>query len=859
MVIYADLLNKTACVSTSGDAFRFPDMLAGDRIEHSVRFLEKVGTKYVEVQLPVAALRASIGAIDARPDSGQFTFKVGSEAASASNTTTKLSWDASAATVQAALNAVADKPGQFVVDFAEGTYRISIQSFASFALAVRENTLSPLSAIRLNAVSTDGRFYYTARATQLPVTFTDTTRLRLPNPPTISTVQDGATDPSGVVAWNEIQALFVPPDFRGTYQLRRDLAKTSLLDHLDGPAELQTALNAMLRFENGTVKVTNPTANTAHIEFQGDLEGSNLDPLIVAVTSHAPADLTWTLDLSTLRIRELMDLYPTITVPYEVEADIYNVAGNPSSGTYTIKLWSQNVTIKRPLIWPELATVQEIDWLRPPNAVSYNPFDFSQILTGSQQAVVAGMTSGTVHAIAHNFGTPAVQVSVREAHDGGQLLNPDEYSVAFPSLNEAVITLNEEPATPLVAHLIGIGPASAFQSHTHGIHQITQLQDILDQLGERVARLESLIGRPDFMTIITSGNKAAQFKLPDIGEILPDRAIIGAVTNVTSQVSYGGEGKGTQIVGGTDLEERLRDEEAERKRIAAEQEAAARAQAEAAKKAAEELAARTAVSTGSIIARMTFPEYTATYPSLRGGGRLPFLLPALKDTTITDTTVLPASPVVGVYRNAGGASLLLPPANGRKSQAVVPEAYFAWDGRMFYRVIKRGDHFYPQEMERVLWRALVRDDVLPPGAIAHANFDLTLDLRAGGPDAASTDTPRLDVGAQYLIIFDYLETTDLTGAPNIGAASAPVTIGEFRIPLSAARMTNRFGVRLARSTAESSSEAFGLNRTISGPSLPANFALRCHLSCFDVDDSTADPRGSLTVSMPGAVLTIEKT
>lgn len=855
MILYADLQRRRACSTPAGEPMTFPDFLAGDTIEHSVRFLDTVDGRFVETDLPVAALRASIGAKDARPESGAFRLKVGPAAASPANSTVPLPWDVTAAAMQAALNAVSDGPHDFVVDFAEGTYTVNRQGGEPFSLGAVHNELSPLAALRLNAIEADDRFHTTLRATQLPVLLTDSTRFTLPDPPSIATVQDGGADPSGVVMWNEIQALRVPVDFRGTYQLRRGLAKTALLDPLDGPEQIKAALDTLLRYEGGTVTVTNPETAVAHIEFRGDLAGANLDPLEVVVTSSAPPDLTWTLDLSTRRLRELMDLYEAITVPYEVEADIYREPGNPASGTFTIKLWSQDITIRRPLIWPELATVREIDWLRPPNAVSYHPFDYSQVLTGSQQAQIVSITMGTVHAIHHNFGSPAVGVIVREEHSGGRMLGTDEYVVTYPSNDEVVITLSEEPTGPLVALLQGTGPASAFQDHTHGIHQITQLQDILDQLGERVSRLESLVGRPDFVTIVQSGNKGAQFKLPDIGEILPDRSTIGSALNLASQVTLD---KGTQIVGGTDLEELRRAEEAERKRLAAEQEAAAKAQAEAARKAAEELAARTTVNTGNLISRMTFPEYSATYPALRGT-RLPFLLPALKDATVTDTTTIPSTPSVGVYRNDGTAPLLLPPANARKLQTVPPGDWFGWDGRMFYRAIKREDHFYPREMERVLWKAVFREELLPAGSVAYANFDLTLDLRAGGPDAVSTDAPRLDVGAQYLLVFDCVETTDVAGAPNIGTASAPLTIGEFRIPLSAARMTNRFGVRLTRSATGCASEAFGLNRTIPGPGLPPSFALRCRLSCFDVDDSTADPRGTLGVTMPGVVLTIEKT
>lgn len=856
MILYADLQRKRVCSSPSGEQLVFPEFLAGDTVEHSVRFLDTVDGRFVEKDLPVAALRVSVGARDARPESGSFRLKVGPAAASPSNTTAPLPWDATAAAVQAALNSVADGPGDFVADFVEGTYSVERQGGQQFSLVVAHNDLSPLSVLRIAAVEADARYYVTLRPTQLPVIFTDSTRLTLPGAPAVSTVQDGGADASAVVMWNEIQSLRVPADFRGTFQLRRGLAKTALLDPLDGPEQIKAALDNLLRFEGGSVAVTNPETGIAYIEFRGDLAGTDLEPLEVVVTSSAPPDLTWTLDLSTRRLRELMDLYEAITVPYEAEADIYREAGNPSAGTYTIKLWSQDVTIRRPLIWPELATVQEIDWLRPPNAVAYHAFDYSQVLTGSQQAVTAAMVSGTVHAVAHNLGTPAVQVIVREAHNGGRLLRPDEYSVAFPSLDEAVITLAEEPAAPLVAHLVGVGPASAFQSHTHTIRQVTMLQDTLDQLGERVSRLESLVGRPETVTVVQSGNDSATFVIPDIGEVLPDRAVMESVTTVTSQVSSDSTNK-TSVVEGTDLQEQKKAEEAERVRREAEEAARKKAEDEAAKKAADELAARTSISTGSIITRLAFPEYSATYPPLRGT-KLPLLLAAQRNTSPQGVSSLPLSPSANVYRNTGTSDILLPGGNGRKSQPCHAGDYFAWDGRMFYRAAKRGDIYYPAEMERTLWRAVL-GSLMPRGSIACAAFDLALELKAGGPEAAQSESPRLDIGAQYMLVFEAVPITDETGSPNIGSGGTPVVLGEYRIPVSAAKMSNAFGVKLARSSSgESSSQTSGLNSTTNGPALPDNFALRCRLTCFDADDTTPDPRGTITVTMPATVLTVEK-
>ena len=81
--------------------------------------------------------------------------------------------------------------------------------------------------------------------------------------------RSGSTD--GGFKQNEVQALIVPADFKGTYYLRWDFRTTKLLRIEDGPQEIAAALNRMFTGGAGRFDVSNPEANHAYIEFTGEL------------------------------------------------------------------------------------------------------------------------------------------------------------------------------------------------------------------------------------------------------------------------------------------------------------------------------------------------------------------------------------------------------------------------------------------------------------------------------------------------------------------------------------------------------------------------------------------------------------
>src|SRR5947208_2609509 len=80
--------------------------------------------------------------------------------------------------------------------------------------------------------------------------------LQLPPPPSISTVRDGGE--TAGVPFNELQQLYIPPDFRGAYTIKKGYQRTALISPDASADEIQATLEAA--FGAGNFVVTLPTS-----------------------------------------------------------------------------------------------------------------------------------------------------------------------------------------------------------------------------------------------------------------------------------------------------------------------------------------------------------------------------------------------------------------------------------------------------------------------------------------------------------------------------------------------------------------------------------------------------------------------
>ena len=495
-IAFVDLTNLTLKTSAGGGEFTIPTIVQGDEIRIGLRFSQQIEGTTTEVTRTLNSLRASIGLVDARPTGGTFQLYVDGDPIGS-----PLAFDATAAQVQAALDAaytssvtVASKDGSWLVDVADATE-------ANYPITGTSVNLEPSCHVRVRSYLVGAKKRHEIRLIRSPFAATSIFSNIVPAMPEIVRVQEGGSQ--GTTTWDEIQALKINPNFRGSYQIRRGYKRSGELSIEDGAEEIQAAI-AKLADEDGTLTVTNPSNNTAHITFGGSMSGLTFDLLEVEVVAAPPGDPTFVLNLNTAELADALRAVDNIaTAVLEVEMTIEDE--NDPDTLYTITPVRVPVRIVRELNWEGLETAANIDWLRPPHGRTYVPFTESQIITGSQHYVAPiGNGTSTEYTLTHNLGTRDLHVTLRK-NDGESAIVDRQfsldgedlyisYAVTLDSEDDLTIKFKTPPTTTqYVATITTAGPVSAFQAHTHTIEQIEGLQLIIENLGGRVEDLETLV------------------------------------------------------------------------------------------------------------------------------------------------------------------------------------------------------------------------------------------------------------------------------------------------------------------------------------------------------------------------------
>jgi hypothetical protein len=363
-------------------------------------------------------------------------------------------------------------------------------------ITIVDNNLTPESFVRVTSYSANNTFYQELRPMQSPLAYTSAFGLIVPPAPTITRVVTGYSDSTTGVYVNEVQRLYIPPAFDTTYQIYRGTARTALLNKDDGATEIQDALTkGCVTVGAGEIfLVTNPQNYTADIEFAGSMSGATHDLLTVAVPISPQGDVTFDLDLNTQGMLAALRGDFEVTHPLTCEIGInYGTVATPNVQYVTV--FQQNMTVQADGAWTGLAAAQRINWLNPPQPVDYIPFTTDQVITGIQSytAVVTGTGPWT---IAHNLGTEAIHVTVRQNSSGGYILaNAVDYTLRT-STSQSIVFFSEIGLVPTQGWAVMIssaGPTSAFQAHTHTIAQVVDLQDTLNAIGTRLNTLENVL------------------------------------------------------------------------------------------------------------------------------------------------------------------------------------------------------------------------------------------------------------------------------------------------------------------------------------------------------------------------------
>ena len=487
--IFVNTATGNIAESLTGAAKVFQPILAGGIVSWRVQFVRPASDGSLQEYNPnLVTLRASIGEVDARPYGGVFRIKVGNEAPSNLNTTGPLMWDSDPLEVERELNLLASRPDNFICDKEGDSYVIGRQDGNPAQLDVITSELIPASFADIGYASVSGRSLYRIKLKRAPLAFYDGVDAKLPNSPIITPIRDGYYNkaPMAPATWaNEVQRLYVPPDFRGSYLIRKPdtLLKSSLLDRMSGIADIQAALNKMGESEFGSVIVTNPEANVAYIEFKSSRGAirdgwgaANIPTLEVEVFSAPPPNYEINLNFSGPEIMRALGDRNSVELMFEAEG----VERINASNTKTVKYWSVPITVRKPLIWTGLALEPIRNWQQRITPKNYVPFNENQVLIGQQQAYTSVLNgSGGDYVIDHNLSgssqTPAVTaVSIKEIPTGRSLADV-EYDLFHVSPNTAIVSIRPEAQR---TRILSTGATEYLLSHKIGVVDYSITRDV---------------------------------------------------------------------------------------------------------------------------------------------------------------------------------------------------------------------------------------------------------------------------------------------------------------------------------------------------------------------------------------------
>lgn len=526
-LLYGNISQKTASYTIEPGSITLPTVVQGDTFTLAVRLTETANNTTTVTAPSIYSARLSYGPVDVAPTAG--TFKVLVNAV----TSSVITLGSTAASVAAVLNSISAATGWSVTED-QGSYIVGRTAswVATSGITIVDNNLTPDSFVRVTSYSANNTFYQELRPMQSPLAYTSAFGLIVPPAPTITRVVTGYSDPTTGVFVNEVQRLYIPPAFDTTYQIYRGTARTALLSKDDGATEIQDALTkGCVTVGAGEIfLVTNPQNYTADIEFAGAMSGATHSLLTVAVPISPQGDVTFDLDLNTQGMLAALRGDFEVTHPLTCEIGInYGTVTTPNVQYVTV--FQQNMTAQADGAWTGLAAAQRINWLNPPQPVNYIPFTTDQVITGIQSftAVVTGSGPWT---IAHNLGTEAIHVTVRENYSSGYIkANVGDYEVRTAT-SQSIIVESLVGSVGTIGWAVMIssaGPTSAFQAHTHTIAQVVDLQDTLNAIGTRLNTLENVL--PNGVGIINQSGvntTPLTMTIPARSEVLFTQDIEGA-------------------------------------------------------------------------------------------------------------------------------------------------------------------------------------------------------------------------------------------------------------------------------------------------------------------------------------------
>lgn len=522
-----DLTKRQLTTSLS----EFAPLVLRDGLRCALKFTRNLGGSDVTVNPVIRSLQAAIGPVGVPAKSGKFSLASHRlDATSVAIADVDVQCDADAMTAKlAGLGWVESveriAPGVWVLATLIADSEDPPPDFTTTA-----NSLEPVSLVTGDAYSEEGFWMVELSALQMPIAFANSFDRVLGAAPKPARVRAGGA--SGPVWVDEIQSITIPPDFAGLYSISFDYRKTAVLGLQDGAERVAKAFNAL--WTDGKIRMTGslPQDDTIYLTFTGPLGATGQELIGITVENFAPGVVTFTLDLDQTLLRDALRTQASVTLPFEVRAMIMEDGQDPEDmelPARRVTLFQSEITLTRDLIRPVLATVDPIDWVRPPVAKNYVPRTADQILIGTQATYVSPRGNGTLRSFVCDHGLATediISVVVKNNATGVALVHGTAFAWTVTNANTVTVDVVTGWATPgaaaWVIEITSAGPATAFQSHTHTMGQIIGLLDALNTIGARLDNIEVLLPTAP-PTVNITGGEALTIPLSDLAQLVPGR------------------------------------------------------------------------------------------------------------------------------------------------------------------------------------------------------------------------------------------------------------------------------------------------------------------------------------------------
>lgn len=534
-LLYANITTLELTDDLTGSRFAFPSVTAGSHIRLKLRLSQKLEGANELAKRTVTAIKASIGNVDARPESGTYQLMVGSGPEAAGNTTGNIAFNAPSTALEEAINALVDLPAEAKpcsVSFQDGSYLIRFHDGVQRAFDCVDNALWPLSFVNVAASEFDEGFVHTLRLTQAPAASSVDLTFANAAVPKVERVQEAGED--GEVIWNEIQKLSFNPEFNlGAIQIRRGFRRTPLIGLPSSGEEFAAAL-ASIADEGGKFIVTEQQ-DALLIEFGGEgMEGRSQELLEVSVFEGPEPSLQVTLNTDTAEMDVLMrrpDLAGEVKLPFEVTIYLQDEADEESVLRVPFR---SEIPFLRRLNTEETNVAAEVNWNQPRARRNYAPYGPGQFLIGQRHArFVIGDGTASSFELNHDLDDTDLTVAIRENNAYGRLMRDVEFEVYMNGTNSIVVSFADPVAHHALLVLITTcSQPATFVAHTHTLDDVTGLLARLAAMDEILSHLQAIAPDGGLTVDVNAAETAvvvAEWKLPLFFDLYPTRQALASI------------------------------------------------------------------------------------------------------------------------------------------------------------------------------------------------------------------------------------------------------------------------------------------------------------------------------------------